>query len=398
MELVTLVNSELLKDPEFQDLAGPLPPDDLKELQNDIAEHGCISPIVVWREEGIILDGNNRFQICKEQGITYKVEEVSFTSREDALAWVITQQIARRNLPDFRKIELLIKRQKLLDLAKTAREKQLAKLKQFKDDSVLSKIDKTEPINIQRTIADELKISTGKVGMAQYILNHHDRIQPEDLRKLRTGEETIGRIYNKYSKREEYEARMKKLEERIRQLEPPKRRYSTIVMDVPWDYGRGSPNGDVWQGRVIGDYPTMSIEEIKNIKLPAEDDCVLWFWTTNAFLRVSFDIIEAYGFEYKTTLTWGKDKLGVGAYLQGQTEHCLLAFKGKPLFKGWTGASTLLLAKNRGHSRKPDEFYKLVDRTCSGPKLDYFGGKVRPGWDIYGTVREWKLKKGEQGQ
>ena len=173
-----------------------MPPDDLKELQNDIAEHGCISPIVVWREEGIILDGNNRFRICKEQGIPYKVEEVTFTSREDALAWVITQQIARRNLSGFRRIELLLKRQKLLDLAKTAREKQLAKLKQFKDDSVLSKIDKTEPINIQRTVADELKISTGKVGMAQYILNHQDRIQPVDLRKLRTGEETIGRIYN----------------------------------------------------------------------------------------------------------------------------------------------------------------------------------------------------------
>jgi len=83
-------------------------------------------------------------------------------------------------------------------------------------------------------------------------------------------------------------------------------------------------------------------------------------------------------------LTWAKDSIGLGKHLRGQTEHCILAVRGKPKLN-LTGQSTLLRARGREHSRKPDEFYKLVEELCEEPRLDYFGREARPGWNVYGT-------------
>jgi len=46
----------------------------------------------------------------------------------------------------------------------------------------------------------------------------------------------------------------------------------------------------------------------------------LWLWTTNAYLRVSFDVLDAWGFEYKNVLTWVKDRFGLGAWPQKPEE------------------------------------------------------------------------------
>ena len=65
------------------------------------------------------------------------------------------------------------------------------------------------------------------------------------------------------------------------------------------------------------------------------------------------------GFSYKTTLTWGKDRMGTGTWLRGQTEHCLLAVRGKPVLL-LTNQSTLLIARRERHSAKPAAFFELV--------------------------------------
>jgi len=128
----------------------------------------------------------------------------------------------------------------------------------------------------------------------------------------------------------------------------------------------------------------MSLEEIKALKIPSAPDCVLWLWTINSQLHEAFQVLEVWGFEPKTVLTWVKPSIGLGRYLRGQTEHCVLAVKGNPKPK-LTNQATILQAPRRQHSRKPDEFYKLVDELCEGPKLDYFGREDRAGWTVYGT-------------
>jgi N6-adenosine-specific RNA methylase IME4 len=152
--------------------------------------------------------------------------------------------------------------------------------------------------------------------------------------------------------------------------------FQVIVADPPWRYDSGNSLP----------YPTMDIEEIKAMPVRdiAADDAVLWLWTTNAHLRVAFDVVEVWGFEYRTLLTWVKDRMGTGEWLRGQTEHCLLGARGKPVFLHGSDG-TVLEAARREHSRKPEEFYALVEKVCPGSRVELFARQQREGWRAYGS-------------
>jgi MT-A70 protein len=89
----------------------------------------------------------------------------------------------------------------------------------------------------------------------------------------------------------------------------------------------------------------MTTEEICRVPITsiAHADCVLWLWTTNAHLPDAFKILEAWGFKYKTMLTWAKPNMGMGCWLRGQTEHALMAVRGNPAIH-LTNQTTLLQA------------------------------------------------------
>jgi N6-adenosine-specific RNA methylase IME4 len=152
--------------------------------------------------------------------------------------------------------------------------------------------------------------------------------------------------------------------------------FQVIVADPPWQYESGN----------CLPYPTMPIEDIKTLPVSdiADENAILWLWTTNAHLRVAFDVVEAWGFEYKSLLTWVKDRMGTGEWLRGQTEHCLLAARGKPVFLHGQH-TTVVQAIRREHSRKPEEFYTLVEETCPGGRVELFSRQQRKGWRVYGN-------------
>ena len=95
---------------------------------------------------------------------------------------------------------------------------------------------------------------------------------------------------------------------------------------------------------------------------------ILWLWVTNLFMREAFPLLEAWGFERRTILTWAKDRMGTGDWLRGQTEHAIMAVRGKPVVT-LTNQTTLLNAPVRGHSQKPVEFYNLVEKSLPGAAL-----------------------------
>ncbi len=85
-------------------------------------------------------------------------------------------------------------------------------------------------------------------------------------------------------------------------------------------------------------------------------------------------------------LTWNKLGLGIGGWLRSNTEHVLVATRGRPYWLiDLTDQSTIFEAQSREHSRKPDEFYNLVDDLCAGRKLDYFSREKRGGWSQFGN-------------
>jgi N6-adenosine-specific RNA methylase IME4 len=134
----------------------------------------------------------------------------------------------------------------------------------------------------------------------------------------------------------------------------------------------------------------MSIEQICATRSWLLDlmhpDAILWLWVTNFHLvRYAAPVLDALGFTERSILTWVKNNFGHGDWLRSQTEHCILAVRGKPTVT-LTNESTVLLAPTRGHSVKPPEFYALVESLCPAPRyLDVFSRhKHNDKWDCYG--------------
>lgn len=158
-------------------------------------------------------------------------------------------------------------------------------------------------------------------------------------------------------------------------------KFDVISIDPPWPYGRKyDPDGS----RVANPYPEMSLEEIANINIPSTNDSIIFLWTTHMFLPHAFDILKAWGYTYKATLVWNKEKMGMGAWLRMQCEFCLIAIKGKPYFEN-TRYRDILNSPRREHSRKPDEFFDMVNDITAGRKLEYFSREKRDGWEVFGN-------------
>jgi N6-adenosine-specific RNA methylase IME4 len=171
----------------------------------------------------------------------------------------------------------------------------------------------------------------------------------------------------------------------LSQLTPPTGGYRTIVADPPWPsmhqrstYHRGKPERH---------YPTMPVDEI--VALPAGDlaaaDAHLWIWGVNRLLGSAYDVARAWGFESMTLLTWCKEGPGMGYYLRNNTEHCLLATRGRPMVPARAAISSWYVWPRGSHSRKPEEFYRLVAEVSPGPYLEMFARWRRPGWDAWGN-------------
>lgn len=177
----------------------------------------------------------------------------------------------------------------------------------------------------------------------------------------------------------------------IMKIELPKKKYKTIVVDPPWPVKKivrkVRPNQEPFL-----DYPTMSIEEIKNFPIRDLIDpdvgCHLYLWSTDRFVRKNSDamkVMEAWQITFKVFLIWHKNVgfTPFGTGWQIRHEFVLWGTVGKlPLLK--IGAATVFGGKVRQHSRKPDEFYDLVKLVSPDPRIDVFSREKRDGFDQYG--------------
>lgn len=99
---------ELTIDREFRDLIRPLMKDEYRHLEAALLSDGCQEPITVWK--GVIVDGHNRYEICTRLGIPFSTRERHFDNREEAIIWICSNQLARRNISDETRRYLIGKR------------------------------------------------------------------------------------------------------------------------------------------------------------------------------------------------------------------------------------------------------------------------------------------------
>jgi N6-adenosine-specific RNA methylase IME4 len=158
--------------------------------------------------------------------------------------------------------------------------------------------------------------------------------------------------------------------------------FHTIEADPPWVLDANEGKSAVIQ------YNLMDLEAIKalgsQVLERSADDCHLWLWAINPMLPEAFEVMKAWGFEYKSCLTWVKTNgFGTGHYLRGATEHCLLGIRGS-LKCLRNDQRTYFEAPRSQHSAKPDEFYELIETLSPGPRLRLFARSQLDGWDSWG--------------
>lgn len=177
-------------------------------------------------------------------------------------------------------------------------------------------------------------------------------------------------------------------------------KYGVILADPPWTFKTYSAAGT---GRsAISHYDVMSIDDIKsmNVESSAAADCVLFLWTTDPMLPIALEVIDSWGFIYKTVgFYWAKTlysctddepllpghfPIGTGYWTRANPEQCLLATRGHPKRQN-ADVRKLIVSPRREHSRKPDEIYDRIERLCAGPYLEMFARSTRPGWDSLGN-------------
>lgn len=168
------------------------------------------------------------------------------------------------------------------------------------------------------------------------------------------------------------------------------KKYRTIYADPPWNERGG---GKIKRG-ADRHYPLMSTEDIS--MLPVEQlqhpgGCHLYLWTTNSFIKDALWVIEAWGFEYITMITWMKNRIGLGQYYRGITEHCLFATTKNRLpyrkdsdgkrMQGVTG----FYEPKQEHSMKPDKMREMIQRVSYAPGIELFARREVKGWDCWGN-------------
>lgn len=376
-------------NPVFRDLIQSLTADEFKQLEDNVLAEGIRDAIVVWNDT--IVDGHNRYQLAQKHSLQFDLHEVNFNSQDEAVLWIIDNQLGRRNLTDFVKLELQQKRADVLYeqgrnvMSAGAINRGFAGNQHAKVDglSIVDKPSRTEPAhNTQKEIAESLNWGTGKVARGQYVIKH----APEEVKeKLRAGELSMNEAY-KAIKTEEKKAIVQEQIQVLKEKEvqPSTGIYDVIVIDPPWQMEK--IEREVAPNQVGFDYPTMTIDEIKAMDLPAEENCHVFMWITQKHHRHGFEIFDAWGVNFICEFVWHKNG-GFQPFGLPQFNHEYVMYGriGTPTFIDFKNFFTCFNANRTGHSAKPEEFYDTIRRVTAGKRIDMFNRRKIEGYDTWGN-------------
>lgn len=159
-------------------------------------------------------------------------------------------------------------------------------------------------------------------------------------------------------------------------------RFGAVYADPPWPY-----SNQATRGATSNHYQTMSVEAIceEPIAQLAAEQSHLHLWTTNAFLVDAFDVLEAWGFEYKSCFVWVKPQMGMGNYWRVSHEFLLLGVRGGLGFADHAQMSWISAQRCR-HSQKPEAVRQLIELVSPAPYLEMYGRQLplNLDWTVYG--------------
>jgi N6-adenosine-specific RNA methylase IME4 len=338
-------------------------------LRDDIKANGVRARLT--KLDGKLLDGRNRWRAAEAGGVaipTNMIRQFDSATQGDPLTWVLSMNLHRRHLDESQRAMVMAR---------------LAKLPQGSHPP----IGGSSPT--QGEAANLLNVSVRSGQRARFVLDNgtpdliaavdQGHIAVSEAAKAATlpddeqfavaaeaGKGKVNGLLRKMSRAKD--------EARILSLVPVPGKYSTLVIDPPWDYDFA------FVERAAPDYATMTLDALHSLDVGqwAGDDCALYLWTTNAFMMHAGELMAHWGFGLKTIITWVKPHIGLGRYFRNTTEHILFGTRGNVAGIRRADIPTHFEAPTTGHSKKPEKFYDIV-RAASYPEYgEIFQRDERP--------------------
>jgi N6-adenosine-specific RNA methylase IME4 len=392
---------ELCILPEIQQRLLPLRDEELRELERSVLEEGIRDPLVVWRKDGqlILVDGHHRYELAKKHGLKFQMVERRFESLDEVLIWVDRNQLGRRNLTDEQRTVVIGR------LYKAVKQNTILNLKRFQTENG----DRVDKLSTRSGSAATAKAIAEQVGVNEKTVRRAEKfadavealreVSPQAAERVLRGEirdaltelpkvpsEALSFVAEKI---EEGKRVIKEIlrEWRYQQLEAPplpKEKFDVIYADPPWEY-----EFSVSEGREIENhYPTMTLDELKRLEIPAADNAVLLLWAPPPKLPEALEVMKAWGFRYVTCAVWDKEKIGMGYWFRQQHELLLVGVKGNysppPPDKRFP---SVIRSPRTEHSRKPEVVYELIEAMFPNARLlELFARRNdRPRWVAWGA-------------
>lgn len=347
---------------EYENLVPPLSDSEFQALKKSIKIKGMYMPIVI--SHGIVLDGHHRFKICKELGIEIKTITRDFDNKLDEKEFVIISNLRRRQLNDWQKVGL---GEELLKI-----ESERAKKREYSG--------KTLPPNGGKGEATE--IVSKEIGMSQRQFERGIAVKKQLREKPKEFQSIIKSIDRDEIKISTAYGQIKRKAESLPEIPLPDGEFNVIYADPPWSFEMDNSRGAAQR-----EYSTMQIEDICNLKIPSAEDAILFLWVPNSLLRQGMQVVEKWGFQYKTHFVWVKNRIGIGSWLRNQHEVMFIAVKGDIGTPETSNRySSVINAELGKHSKKPEILYEMIEKMYPKHKyLELFARNKRDKWESWGN-------------
>lgn len=347
-------------------------------LIESIKNNGIMEPLVI-KEDGTIMSGHRRWRAAKAIGLEeVPCRVVGYSDELEEQEALI--EFNRQREKTF--IQKMKEAEKLKEIeSERARRRQAQghfNAPQYTGKPpVVATLPQLEKGKTREKVAEKIGMKPRTFEKAAKVweaAKQGNEVAEKLVEKLDKGEKTISAAY--------MELRRVEKQKELQAPPPPEGKYRVIYADPPWRY---SNSGFAMSAE--NQYPTMETEEI--CKLPVEelalDNSVLFLWTTAPMLEDAFKVIKAWGFTYKSNFAWVKNKHTGGFYCYGQHELLLIATKGSMLPKKEGMRASVVFAERREHSKKPEEFYDIIESMYNGPYIELFARNKRNGWEGWGA-------------
>ena len=364
---------DLNPHPLNKELFTDLSTDSYQQLKEDIEKRGIQDPLHITKENTII-SGHQRQRIARELEI-----QVPCIIRDDLKEdWQIEEQLIsdnllRRHLSDYQKV---VCSERLRDI-----ERGKAKQRQ----GTRTDLKENFPVNFRESDKHKREtnaILANKVGMSGRQYDKARKIYhtaPEDIKeKWQSGELSTHGAYKKL----QVEEKKKRRKESTETPPLPTDRYEVLYVDCPWRYDFSKDTSDEIEQK----YSTMTVQELKELDIPAAENAVIYMWATAPKLIEALEVMDAWGFTYKTNAIWDKEWIGMGFWFRGQHELLLVGTKGSfspPKEKN--RVSSVFRKKREEHSKKPDEIQDhITEAFPNRKKIELFARRKKDGWASWG--------------